>query len=154
MPRPKKRTPKVEEVRPYLEGVANNLVDKLYGRDGPPWGTRLTEIEDLLLAVREVLTQKMLADALARQAAHPPAAALTCPGCRQPLACAASNDRILQTQVGEAQWAEPEAYCPRCRRAFFPSVPEPGHGPVRGQPGHAAEDHSCRDGQRLVLPGQ
>jgi uncharacterized protein YbaR (Trm112 family) len=128
MPRSKKRTPKVEEVRSYVEGVAKNLVDKLYGPDGPPWGTRLTEIEDLLLAVREVLTEKMLDDALARQAtAQAPPAVLTCPGCQQPLACDDTNERVLDTRAGEAEWAEPEGYCRHCRRSFFPSVQEPGH---------------------------
>lgn len=129
MPRPKKRPPKVDEVRPYVEGVAKNLVDKLYGPDGPAWGTKLTEIEDLLLAIREVLTEKMLDDALARQAAahdKAPTAALTCPGCQQPLACGDTNERVLDTRAGEAAWAEPEAYCDRCRRSFFPSVEEPG----------------------------
>jgi hypothetical protein len=130
MARSKKRTPKVEEVRPYVEGVAKNLVDKLYGPDGPAWGTTLTEIEDLLLAIREVLTEKMLADALTRQAAAQPTgpgAARTCPGCQQPLPCPDTNERILDTRVGEAEWAEPEGYCDRCRRSFFPSVQEPGH---------------------------
>jgi hypothetical protein len=129
MARAKKRTPKVEEVRPYVEGVAKNLIDKLYGPDGPRWGTKLTEIEDLFLAVREVLSEKMLADALARQAAAQakgPTAYRTCPGCQQPLACEEANERILETRAGEAQWAEPEGYCDRCRRAFFPSVQEPG----------------------------
>src|SRR5262245_36416425 len=89
MPRSKKRTPKVEQVRPHVEGVAKNLVEKLYGPDGPPWGTKLTEIEDLLLALREVLTEKMLDEALARQAAAraQAPAALRCPTCQQPLAC-------------------------------------------------------------------
>jgi len=129
MARSKKRTPKVEEVRPYVEGVAKNLVDKLYGPNGPAWGTKLTEIEDLLLAIREVLTEKMLADALTRQAAaqaKSPDAARSCPGCQQPLACPDTNERILDTRAGEAEWAEPEGYCDRCRRSFFPSVQEPG----------------------------
>ena len=132
MPRSKKRTPKVEEVRPYVEGVAKNLVAKLYGPDGPAWGTRLTEIEDVLLALREILTEKMLAEALARQAAAraKAPAALRCPTCQQPLACDGANERVLPTRAGEAAWAEPEGYCARCRRAFFPSVPEPGHRPV------------------------
>jgi hypothetical protein len=130
MARAKKRTPKVEEVRPYVEGVAKNLIDKLYGPDGPAWGTKLTEIEDLFLAIREVLSEKMLADALARQAATQAQGATahrTCPGCQQPLPCADSNERILQTRAGEAEWAEPQGYCDRCRRSFFPSVQEPGH---------------------------
>jgi hypothetical protein len=129
MPRSTQRTPQVEEVRPYVEGVAKNLVDKLYGPDGPAWGTKLAEIEDLLLALREVLTEKMLDDALARQAAaqaQAPPAALTCPGCQQPLVCPDTNARILATRAGEAEWAEPEGYCDRCRRSFFPSVEEPG----------------------------
>jgi hypothetical protein len=129
MARAKKRTPQVEEVRPYVEGVAKNLIDKLYGPDGPAWGTKLTEIEDLFLAIRELLSAKMLADALTRQAtaqANGPTAFRSCPGCQQPLACDDTNERILQTRAGEAQWAEPEGYCDRCRRSFFPSVQEPG----------------------------
>ena len=128
MAKAKKRTPQVEEVRPYVEGVAKNLVDKLYGPDGPAWGTKLTEIEDLLLAVREALTEKMLGDALARQAAAQAKApaARNCPGCQRPLACDGTQQRVLDTRAGAAEWAEPEGYCDRCRRSFFPSVQEPG----------------------------
>jgi hypothetical protein len=132
MARSKQCTPKVEEVRSYVEGVAKNLIDKLYGPDGPAWGTTLTEIEDLFVAIREVLGEKMLADALARQAAAHAQGALpyhTCPGCQQPLACADTNERIVATRAGEAAWAEPAGYCDRCRRSFFPSVEEPGHRP-------------------------
>jgi hypothetical protein len=133
MARAKKRTSKVEELRLYVEGVAKNLVEKLYGLQGPAWGTKLTDMEDILLEIREVLTEKMLNLALAQQAAtadqcHQPYRC--CPGCHQPLSWDATNPRILQTRAGEAQWAEPEGYCDRCRRAFFPSVQEPGHRPV------------------------
>jgi hypothetical protein len=132
MARAKKRTPKVEEVRPYVEGVAKNLIDKLYGPDGPPWGTKLTEIEDLFVAIREVLSEKMLADALARQAAaqaNPATPQRHCPGCQQPLACDGTNERLVATAAGDAAWAEPEGYCDRCRRSFFPSVEKSGHRP-------------------------
>ena len=132
MARAKKRTPKVEELRPYVEGVAKNLVEKLYGPQGPAWGTKLTEIEDVLLEIREVLTEKMLDLTLAQQAAaadQRPQPYRRCPGCQQPLPCDDTNPRLLQTRAGEAQWAEPEGYCDRCRRAFFPSVQEPGHRP-------------------------
>jgi hypothetical protein len=126
MARQKKQSTQVEEVRPYVEGVAKNLVDKLYGPNGPAWGTTLTEIEDLLLGIRQVLTEKMLDESLARQAAaadQQAARTRTCPGCQQPLACDEANPRLVQTRAGDAEWSEPEGYCPRCRRAFFPSVP-------------------------------
>ena len=133
MARAKKRTPKVEELRPYVEGVAKNLVEKLYGPQGPAWGTKLTEIEDVLLEIRELLSEKMLELTLAQQAAaadQGPPPYRSCPGCHQPLPCDDTNPGILQTRAGEAQWAEPEGYCDRCRRAFFPSVQEPGHRSV------------------------
>ena len=132
MARAKQRTPQVEEVRPYVEGVAKNLIDKLYGPEGPAWGTKLTELEDLFVAIREVLSERLLADALARQAAtqaQGPPAYRTCPGCQQPLACPDTNERIVETRAGEAAWAEPEGYCDRCRRSFFPSVAKSGHRP-------------------------
>lgn len=132
MARSKKRTLQVENVRPYVEGVAKNLVDKLYGPAGPVWGTQLTQLEDLFLEIREVLTEKMLAESLARQAAAQPpqpATTHTCPGCQQPLACADANARLVQTRTGQAQWCEPEGYCSRCRRAFFPSNAESGARP-------------------------
>ena len=133
MAQAKKRTPQVEELRPYVEGVAKNLVAKLYGPHGPAWGTKLTDIEDVLLEIREVLTEKMLDLSLAQQGAvadqsSPPYR--HCPGCHEPLPCDATNPRILQTRAGEAQWSEPEGYCDRCRRAFFPSVQKSGHRSV------------------------
>ncbi len=130
MARQKKRSPLVDEVRPYVEGVAKNLVDKLYGPRGPAWGTTLTDIEDLLLDIRQVLSEKMLDESLARQAAaanQQPPAARACPGCQQPLDCDDANPRLVRTRAGEAEWSEPEGYCTRCRRAFFPSGQKPGH---------------------------
>jgi hypothetical protein len=130
MARSKKHSAKAEQVRAYVKGVAKNLVDKLYGPDGPPWGTTLTDIEDLLLEVREVLTEQMLDLALSRQAQALPQQSpdqRICPTCQQPLPCPDDNARIVQTRAGEAEWTEPEGYCPRCRRAFFPSVQKPGH---------------------------
>ncbi len=131
MARQQKRSPQVDEVRAYVEGVAKNLVDKLYGPQGPAWGTKLTEIEALCLDIRQLLTQKMLDESLARQAAavgQQPATATTCPGCQQPLTFQPdeAEARLVHTAVGDAQWREPQGYCTRCRRAFFPSVQSPG----------------------------
>ncbi len=55
MARGTKRTPPVEELRAYGEGVAKNRVEKLYGPQGPAWGTKLTRIEDVFLEIREML---------------------------------------------------------------------------------------------------
>lgn len=126
MPRRNKRTAEVENVRTYVEGVAKNLCDKLYGPQGPAWGTKLTEIEDVCLDIREILTEQMLAESLRRQAeAQGPEA--TCPECGEMLNCTPKKPRRVTTRAGDAAWVEPEAFCRHCRRAFSPSVEEPGH---------------------------
>ncbi len=124
MPRSTPRPPQIEDARPYLEGVAKNLATKLYGPEGPPWGTPLTAIEDLLLQLREVLTEELLAQLLRRQAdAAPPP---VCPSCQRALDPGEPDPRLLTTRLGTAEWSEPQAHCRSCRRAFFPSVPESG----------------------------
>jgi hypothetical protein len=123
---------KVEAFRNYIEGVAKKLADDLWGPQGPPWGTRLTEMEDIALEARDILTQKFLQVGLERQSQslqeHAPAEATACPSCRQPFAEAAvPSPRNLQTRGGPVDWQEPHERCPRCRRAFFPSEPKSGH---------------------------
>ncbi len=131
MARSKKRSPEVEEVRPYVEGVAKNLADKLWGPSGPKWGTQFTELEDLVVAIRDVLSEKMLQCGLERQAATPvderPPACQHCSGCGlviPPDPDEPTEPRVLETRGGEAVWQEPKHYCRKCRQAFFPSVQE------------------------------
>lgn len=130
MARQKKTRPEVEQVRPYLEGVAKNLVDRLYGPNGPAWGTKLTELEDVVVAVREALSEKMLAQALERQVeVERPADYQCCSGCGGPVEGRDPEPRILQTRGGEAIWSEPHEHCRKCRQSFFPSVQESGDRP-------------------------
>jgi hypothetical protein len=119
----------VEPVRGYVEGVAKSLVDRIYGPDGLPWGTKLTELEDVVIAVREVLSEKMLAQALERQAqSKQPAPYRQCSGCSGPVeAKPDAEPRDVQTRAGTASWDEPHHYCHQCRRSFFPSEQESGH---------------------------
>jgi hypothetical protein len=132
MARKQKRTPEVENVRAYVEGVAKNLADKLYGPQGPAWGTKLTEIEDLCLDIREVLSERLLELAMQRQAAAQQQLTekqfRVCPSCQRLLDWdkQETHERIVQTEAGEAAWSEPEGYCHHCRRSFFPSVPQSG----------------------------
>lgn len=137
MARHKKSTPEVAKVEVYLKGVAKNLVDRLYGPEGLPWGTKMTELEDVVVEIREVISEEMLAQALQRQAAtveQRPQTYRGCPGCGKavqdkpggPDGLAKPEPRSVQTRAGEAQWLEPEKYCRTCRRSFFPSEQEPG----------------------------
>ena len=118
-------TSSADPVRPYLEGVAKSLVDRLYGENGPAWGTKLSVIEETIGAIRLVLSEKMLDEALQRQADaadERPAEFQCCPKCGKEVQKDPDKDdkRILPTTVGEAEWTEPGTYCRKCRRAFYP----------------------------------
>ena len=125
MARQSKPDSRVEALRPYLEGVAKKLADDLFGPEGPRWGTTLTELEDLALEARHILSQKLLELSLQRQAASvPPADLRDCPTCHRPFPDAEElAPRSMTTRAGVVDWEEPQEYCTRCRRAFFPSEP-------------------------------
>jgi hypothetical protein len=130
-PKPK-LNPQVEALRPYLEGVAKKLTHDLFGPDGPPWGTTLTELEDIVLETRAILSKRMLQLSLEQQATirqqARPAEMQQCPTCQrlfeQPEEPAS---RSLETRGGVVDWSEPQEYCTRCRRAFFPSKQKSRH---------------------------
>jgi hypothetical protein len=129
--------PAVEALRPYLEGVAKKLADDLWGPNGPRWGTTLTELEDVALEARVIMAAKLLQLGLQRQAATTAAQRPTelrhGPTCQRPFDAtrpsatpAAPPPRDVQTRAGAGAWQEPQDFCTRCRRAFFPSEQESG----------------------------
>ena len=153
-------TAPADPVRPYLEGVAKSLVDRLYGDKGPAWGTTLSTIEDTIQAVRHVLSEKMLDEALQRQANtvdERPEPFQCCPKCGSKVQKDKDPDkdrqRTLSTIVGDAEWCEPETYCRKCRRSFFPSGHEFGDRPQRTQPDPSGQGRACRDEEFVVLAG-
>lgn len=148
-----------EPVRPYLDGVAKSLVERLWGCDGPDWGTRLSAIEDVIRSVRHVLSEKMLDEALQRQAdaaGKRPDEFRSCPKCGGAPEPDPDSDeqRIVATTVGEAEWTEPGTFCRKCRRAFFPPVQEPGDRPHGDQPGARSQDRAGRGHGVVVRPGR
>jgi hypothetical protein len=151
-------TAAADPVRPYLEGVAKSLVDRLYGANGPEWGTKLVALEDTIKAVRQVLSEKMLDEALQRQAntvEQRPADFQCCPKCGQEVNRDPDRDdfRIQQTDVGEAEWREPATYCRKCRRSFFPSDQEFGNRSHGVEPDPATQNRAGGDEKLVVRQG-
>jgi len=114
-------------------------------------GTKLAALEDTIKAVRQVLCEKMLDEALQRQAQavdRRPADLRCCPKCGKEVERDPERDdsRILQTDVGEAEWTEPATCCRKCRRSFSPSDPESGGRPLRVEPDGGV---ALRRGSRL-----
>ena len=120
-------TSQAAALQPTLQAAAKNLLFHLYGEAGPPWGTSFADLEELALRLGHTLAAELLRQGLARQAATPPPQADTCPTCGGPLDAAQDEPRTVTTRAGAVAWQEPQRYCGRCRKAFFPPVAPPGH---------------------------
>jgi hypothetical protein len=51
-----------------------------------------------------------------------------CPKCQQLARWKGTRKRRVETRRGPIHVSEPEYYCPRCRRSFFPADPGVGDG--------------------------
>jgi len=121
-------TKQVDELRHLIEGAAKNFVERVYGPQGPEWGTTFVDIEELAVQIGRAISRKMCDQALQQQAAKPvPAEDQACPSCGRPVQPAEPEPRIVTTRAGDTHWLEPHAHCPHCRRSFFPSVQAAGN---------------------------
>ncbi len=114
----------VDNCQCLLRGAAKNLADRLYGPQGPPWGTSFADLERIALRLALALRSHFLHLVLSRQAATflaaPPPTQCLCPSCQRATRAADPEPRILHSLAGDAEWSEPQRYCPKCRKAFFP----------------------------------
>jgi hypothetical protein len=77
-----------------------------------------TAIEDAAMAVGDEMTQELMSLQLTAVAGEQQ----LCPVCGQRFLCKGERKRTLQSRRGEVEFTEPEMYCKKCRKAFFPSV--------------------------------
>jgi hypothetical protein len=80
-------------------------------------------IEDYGVRVGDAVARAVMQQALEQQASQ--TAATVC-SCGTPLEPCDPEPRDLLTRRGSVGWLEPIGHCPRCRRDFFPSVPNLG----------------------------
>jgi len=119
---------KVREVQGEIREFAKRLRQKVYAQGYPDWGTLFSEIEQLGVQIGDAVCQEFVAQAVEEQAVAEAASGREerCPSCGGPLEARDPEPHPLLTRRGEIAWEEPQAYCARCRKAFFPSVAESG----------------------------
>ena len=84
-----------------------------------------TTIETLALAAGDAVSLEVFELQLAESGMGPP----HCPHCGFEGKRIKRRDRTVQTRRGlDVPLREQECYCPGCRRAFFPSLPNTGSG--------------------------
>jgi hypothetical protein len=106
------------QIRERIEELARQLAEEMgeIGEDeGDCW---LDAIENRAIEIGDALT----AAVIQQRAQQPPVCdEASCPGCGELGRYRGNRQRELISRRGPVNLAEPEYYCPGCRKAFFPS---------------------------------
>src|SRR5689334_16246640 len=94
----------VADLNPTLLAAAKNLLFRLYGEAGPPWGTSFADLEELAVQLGQTLSTELLRQGLRRQAQTVPSTAEVCPTCGGPVTVAEAEPRTVTTRAGTVDW--------------------------------------------------
>jgi len=111
-----------------IQGVAKHFLHKVFGPQSMPWGTKFSDLEELAVQIGQAVSRSMMDQALLPARPKPGPQSLRSVGsCGTTVQAGPPGEpRAVTTTVGTVDWIEPKRYCPTCRAAFFPSVPESG----------------------------
>src|SRR5215471_18631291 len=99
------------QLRPVLQAAAKNLLHHLYGPEGPAWGTRFAQMEQMVQQLGNYLGTELLQQALQRQAGQPvPEPLRRCPSWGRPTQDREAEPRSAETGFGSANWQEPASH--------------------------------------------
>jgi len=99
---------------------AEELFDELVAWDESTTEPDLAQIEEIILALRKRLGERMAEAVLARQEKGQPAERIHCPECEKEMEDKGQKENDVETRVGNLKIERSYYYCPRCRRGLFP----------------------------------
>lgn len=113
-------TPKLaERIRELAEELSREF-GQIEERDGE---CLMTGVEDFAAEIGDTLAARMMEQELASREKVQDA---ICPCCEKQGKLRRRRKRTVQTKRGMVDIEEPEFYCGRCRKSFFPGVEEIG----------------------------
>lgn len=118
-----------DRMRFFLQRVAEEFEEEFGpGAEGPN-GCLLESVEDWAVLIGDELSRQMMARQVSTVVESPATQEEgLCPKCHQLGRSKGHRKRRIETRRGAIHVKEPEYYCPRCRRSFFPDDTRVGHG--------------------------
>jgi hypothetical protein len=99
---------------------AEMLFDELLDWEDETRAPTLTEIEEVILTLRERIGRKMAAGVLEHQGAGTPVPGPTCPQCEREMRYKGEKETGIESRVGLLEVERGYYYCETCRQGLFP----------------------------------
>jgi uncharacterized protein with PIN domain len=108
-----------EQIKAELMSAAEGLVDELLDWQAHSPAPTLTQIEDVILELRQQMGQRMAAAVLGAQS-HSPVPSPRCATCEREMRFKGCKVTEVESRLGVLQMERGYYYCPSCRAGFFP----------------------------------
>lgn len=109
-----------EKLKAEFLAEAEALFDQLMAWDEQTCEPDMSQIEEIVLQLRQRLGEQMAQAVIARQEKRQPAEKMICPQCKGELEPKGQKGNRVESRVGSLQLERSYYYCPRCRQGFFP----------------------------------
>lgn len=109
-----------EKLKAEFLAEAGDLFDQLMTWDEQTREPDMSQIEEMVLQLRQRLGEQMAQAVMARQEKRQPAEKVICPQCQGEAETKGQKRNRVESRVGSLQLERSYYYCPRCRQGFFP----------------------------------
>jgi hypothetical protein len=106
-----------------LREAAEEMIEALMVWEEETEAPSLTEMEEVILALRQRMGQEMLKVVLSGQESQEPVEAPACADCGGEMRSKGGKQRKVESRVGGVALARSHYYCARCQRGIFPPGP-------------------------------
>jgi uncharacterized protein with PIN domain len=106
---------------------AEQLFDELMDWDEKTQEPNLTQIEEIVMKLRERFGQQMAEKVLLRQEQRQPAERVYCAQCEEEMMSKGMKENQVETRIGNLKIEREHYYCPQCKQGIFPPGPAVDH---------------------------
>lgn len=111
-----------------LRKAADEMIEAFLAWDEENSAPNLTEIEEVILALRRRMGEEMLGVALGGQEQRQPVESPLCPECGAKMRTKGQKRRAVESRVGGIEMERGYYYCACCQSGIFPPGPATGVG--------------------------